>query len=222
MCGRREGRKRSNIVDPGDILGWVAEKKMNRKEVIETSGHKLKGSWGPRDSCIIPGKKEMTDCTRLQHENIDTEIINVRATGPWPHMVLQLLLAWCRALYDLLSLNTAAVPETVYLLTELWNIGDGVCINISETGLIWQVGSWEAIGDTDSQTERWDKYVLQKQSGGRQGILYLCFLTSRITTGHGFPITSSLLSKCAWECCLAVTHWKLHNYECYDLLGLKQ
>lgn len=119
MCGRREGRKRSNFIDPGGILGWVAAKKMNRKEVIEISGHKLKRSPGPRDSCIIPGKNEMTDCTRVEHENIDTEIINVRATGPWPHTVPQSLPAWCHALYDLLSLNTAAVPETVYLLTEL-------------------------------------------------------------------------------------------------------
>lgn len=63
MCGRREGRKRSDFRNPGDILGWVAEKKMNRKKVIEMSGHKLKRSPGPRDSCIIPRKNEMTDCT---------------------------------------------------------------------------------------------------------------------------------------------------------------
>lgn len=65
MCRRREGRKRSNFRGPGDILGWVAEKKMNRKKVIEMSGHKLKRSLGPRDSCIMPGKNEMTDCTRV-------------------------------------------------------------------------------------------------------------------------------------------------------------
>lgn len=65
MCGRRKGRKRSNFIDPGDILAWPAAKKMNRKEVIEMSGHKVKRSPGPRDSYIIPGKNEMTDCTRV-------------------------------------------------------------------------------------------------------------------------------------------------------------
>lgn len=65
MCVGREGRKRSNFRDPGDILGCDAEKKMSRKQVTEMSGHKLKRSLGPTDSCIIPGKKEMTDCTRL-------------------------------------------------------------------------------------------------------------------------------------------------------------
>lgn len=48
MCGRREGRKRSNFIDPSNILGCVAEKKMNRKGVIEMSSHKLKRSLGPR------------------------------------------------------------------------------------------------------------------------------------------------------------------------------
>lgn len=56
-CVGREGRKRSNFSDPGDILGCGAEKKMNRKEVTEMSGHKLKRSLGPRDTCIIPEKK---------------------------------------------------------------------------------------------------------------------------------------------------------------------
>lgn len=48
MCGRRKGRKRSNFIDPSNILGWAAERKMNRKEVIEMSSHKLKRSLGPR------------------------------------------------------------------------------------------------------------------------------------------------------------------------------
>lgn len=57
MCVGREGRKRLKFKDPSDILGCGAEKKMNRNEVRKMSGHKLKRSLGPRDSCIILGKK---------------------------------------------------------------------------------------------------------------------------------------------------------------------
>jgi len=91
-----------------------------------------------------------------------------------------------------------------------------------ETGLVWQVRSWEGTGDTDSQLERQDKYVLQKQSGGRKDIPHLCFLTGRMTTGYGCLMTSRLLRECAWEPWLAVAHWTHHSYECYDLLGPNQ
>lgn len=57
VCVERERRKKSNFRDPGDFLGCGAEKKTSRKEVTEMSGHKLKRSLGPTDSCTIPGKK---------------------------------------------------------------------------------------------------------------------------------------------------------------------
>jgi len=56
MCVGREGRKRSNFRDPGDILACGVKKKMSRKEVTKMSGHELKRSLGPIDSCIIPEK----------------------------------------------------------------------------------------------------------------------------------------------------------------------
>lgn len=81
-----------------------------------------------------------------------------------------------------------------------------------QTGLIWQVGSWEGTRDTESQLERQNESVLWEQNGGRKGIPHLCFLTSRITTGYSFLMTSRSLNKCTWECWLAVPHWNVMIY----------